>query len=110
MTSRRAWYPNSRFASWTSCASRARPSRSRFSNHLAPMWRCRQTPATVLAAYAAALGAYRERRFEAAAGIFESLRQHSDDLLYNVYLDRIRNFRQSPPPDDWDGVFEHQNK
>jgi adenylate cyclase len=63
-----------------------------------------------MAAYAAALSAYRGRRFAAAAGIFESLRHHSDDLLYNVYLDRIRNFRQSPPPDDWDGVFEHQNK
>jgi len=63
-----------------------------------------------LAAYAAALAAYRKRQWDAAETGFETLRQHSDDLLYNVYLDRIRSFRQSPPPASWDGVFAHLNK
>jgi adenylate cyclase len=63
-----------------------------------------------LAAYTAALALYRDQQWEAASDAFMTLRQHSDDLLYNVYLDRIRNFRQSPPPASWDGVFAHLNK
>lgn len=63
-----------------------------------------------LADYATALAAYRNRQWEDATSIFTTLRQHSDDLLYNMYLDRIANFRQSPPPASWDGVFEHLNK
>jgi adenylate cyclase len=63
-----------------------------------------------LAAYATAVAAYRNQEWEHAESAFTSLRQHSDDLLYNVYLDRIHNFRQSPPPAGWDGVFAHLNK
>jgi adenylate cyclase len=63
-----------------------------------------------LAAYTAALALYRDQQWDAASDAFMTLRQHSDDLLYNVYLDRIRNFRQSPPPASWDGVFAHLNK
>ncbi|MDA0706255.1 MAG: adenylate/guanylate cyclase domain-containing protein [Proteobacteria bacterium] len=65
-----------------------------------------------LADYATALAAYRNRQWDDAASIFTTLRQHSGDLiyLYNVYLDRIANFRQSPPPASWDGVFAHLNK
>ncbi|MGI9271097.1 MAG: CHASE2 domain-containing protein [Woeseiaceae bacterium] len=66
--------------------------------------------AEMLAIYAAALSAYRAQRWDDARHSFETLRQHSDDLLYNVYLDRINDFRQSPPPEDWDGVFEHLSK
>jgi len=66
--------------------------------------------AAMLAAYGAALAAYRAKQWDAATSAFETLRQQSDDLIYNVYLERISNFRQSPPPDDWDGVFEHLSK
>lgn len=66
--------------------------------------------AGMLLTYGAALGAYRNQQWDQAASSFETLRQQSDDLLYNVYLDRINAFRQSPPPDDWDGVFEHLSK
>ncbi len=69
----------------------------------------RQT-AEMLDTYADALAAYRDKRWDAAATAFENLRQHSDDLLYNVYLDRIERFRQRPPPEDWDGIFEHLSK
>ncbi len=69
----------------------------------------RQT-AEMLDTYADALAAYRDKRWDAAAMAFENLRQHSDDLLYNVYLDRIERFRQRPPPEDWDGIFEHLSK
>ena len=49
-------------------------------------------------------------KWDTAATAFENLRQHSDDLLYNLYLDRIKRFMQSPPRADWDGVFEHLSK
>ena len=60
--------------------------------------------------YAAALAAYRRKDWDSAAVAFEKLRQHTDQLLYNVYLDRIERFRREPPPGDWDGVFAHLTK
>jgi adenylate cyclase len=30
--------------------------------------------------------------------------------LYRLYLERIRLFREAPPPGDWDGVFTHESK
>ena len=63
-----------------------------------------------LAAYAAALATYRAANWELAASAFEALTHQTDDLLYNVYLERIENFRRSPPPQGWDGVFDHLSK
>ena len=63
-----------------------------------------------LADYAAALAAYRAANWDLAERIFAKLKEQSDALLYNVYLDRIKRFRQDPPPEDWDGVFEHTTK
>jgi adenylate cyclase len=63
-----------------------------------------------LAAYMAALADYRAAKWELAATAFEALKHQTDDLLYNVYLDRIDNFRRSPPPQGWDGVFDHLSK
>ena len=63
-----------------------------------------------LAAYAAALTAYRAANWVLAASSFEALKHQADDLLYNVYLDRIENFSTSPPPQGWDGVFDHLSK
>jgi len=63
-----------------------------------------------LAAYMAALADYRAAKWQLAATAFETLKHQADDLLYNVYLDRIDNFRRSPPPQGWDGVFDHLSK
>ncbi len=63
-----------------------------------------------LAGYTSALAAYRARQWDAASSAFETLKQQSDDVLYNMYLDRIDNFRRSPPPASWDGVFDHLSK
>ena len=60
--------------------------------------------------YASALHAYRERRFEVAGQRFTELRERRDEPLYTIYLDRIGAFRREPPPDDWDGVFDHLSK
>ena len=60
--------------------------------------------------YNAALAAYRRKRWDTAENSFQMLKQRTDSLLYNVYLDRIERFRQEPPAEDWDGVFEHLSK
>ncbi len=77
---------------------------------LGPKTEVSQQHADRLTAYAKALAAYRGKQWDVATTAFETLRQQSDELLYNVYLDRINGFRQSPPPADWDGVFEHLSK
>ena len=60
--------------------------------------------------YAVALAAYRAADWRLAEREFERLKEHDHALLYNVYLDRLKRFRQDPPPADWDGVFEHTTK
>ncbi|MFQ5982773.1 MAG: CHASE2 domain-containing protein [Woeseiaceae bacterium] len=57
-----------------------------------------------------ALQAYRRQDWDAAERSLRKLKDSEDQLLYNVYLDRIGQFRQEPPPGDWDGVFEHLTK
>ena len=66
--------------------------------------------AATLEMYTAALAAYRQQNWDVASDSFQTLRERNDELLYNVYLDRIERFRGEPPPDDWDGVFEHLSK
>jgi len=63
-----------------------------------------------LEVYAQALSAYRQQQWDSAFDSFQTLRERNDVLLYNIYLDRIERFRGEPPPDDWDGVFEHLSK
>ena len=66
--------------------------------------------AALLDRYARALAAYRAAEWDSAEHDFMLLKEDDDALLYNVYLDRIKRFRQNPPPEDWDGVFEHTTK
>ena len=65
---------------------------------------------TALATYQSALEAYRRRDWSAARQLFEKLTERRDELLYNIYLDRIKRFSQEPPSADWDGVFDHLSK
>ena len=32
------------------------------------------------------------------------------DTLNQLYIDRIREYRKNPPPEDWDGVFVATSK
>jgi adenylate cyclase len=61
-------------------------------------------------AYASALAAYRSQDFDVAERQFQKLKERTDALLYNIYLDRIERFRHEPPPSGWDGVFDHLSK
>lgn len=63
------------------------------------------------------LKAYRARKWTAASKALTALRKLKlgplgIDLssLLDLYAERIREFRKSPPPKDWDGVFTLQTK
>ncbi|UCD82409.1 MAG: adenylate/guanylate cyclase domain-containing protein [Desulfobacterales bacterium] len=51
-----------------------------------------------------AVGAYQTRKFEQAYDIIEALYRENPLRLYAVYLHRIKQFRDSPPPPDWNGI------
>lgn len=55
------------------------------------------------AAFERGLAAYRARDWDAAEAAFRGL---PADPAAGVYLARLAAFRQAPPPDGWDGVFE----
>ncbi len=57
-------------------------------------------------AFEAALARYRARDWDGAEQAFNAcLEQSPDDGPSRVFLERIRAFRENPPPGDWDGVW-----
>lgn len=59
----------------------------------------------ILTNHETALAAFRRGDWNKAIQLFEKLAEPTGELLYNVYLERIQEFRRTPPPPDWDGVF-----
>ena len=54
---------------------------------------------------------YRSRNFKDAKIIFkELLALNVEDLACQVYIDRCKNFIETPPPEDWDGVYTRITK
>ncbi|KAA3624269.1 MAG: adenylate/guanylate cyclase domain-containing protein [Proteobacteria bacterium] len=54
---------------------------------------------------------YLDRNWDEAARRFEALRSQEPGVaLYDIYLARIESFKQTPPPPEWDGVFEFRTK
>jgi adenylate cyclase len=55
------------------------------------------------------LACYRSRDWEGALAAIERGRRtdevHSLELLFNLYEARIRNFKEEPPPADWNGAY-----
>jgi adenylate cyclase len=65
----------------------------------------------VLAEYHAAIELYRQRDFRRALVQFSRLaEQHPGCRPYQLYLERVQHYLATPPPPDWDGVFEHRTK
>ena len=60
----------------------------------------------VLKYYNLGLTAYKQRKWDEAIKSFQmALNIDPDDGPSGVYLERSQQYRESPPPDDWDGVF-----
>jgi adenylate cyclase len=59
----------------------------------------------------AALALYRERKWSEARQSFASiLQQLPDDKPCKIYMERCDYFAETPPPEDWDGVFNRSEK
>ncbi|GFK95403.1 Adenylate cyclase 1 [Fundidesulfovibrio magnetotacticus] len=70
----------------------------------------RQADPAELADWHEALAAYRAGRFDEAKARFEALTGTTPAGLRDLYIDRCRALRDNPPPQGWDGVFEHTSK
>jgi len=57
--------------------------------------------------FAEALAAYRRRDFTAAQALFAAL---AEDETAHVMAKRCADLAATPPPDDWDGVYEQRSK
>lgn len=54
---------------------------------------------------------YRSQSWQPALKALRLLRQHQGDChLFDLYEDRIQIFQETPPGEDWDGVFVHTAK
>ncbi|HTO21041.1 MAG TPA: adenylate/guanylate cyclase domain-containing protein [Spirochaetia bacterium] len=56
------------------------------------------------------LDLFRKRKWDAADKGFRSLVDDLNDDASVVFLDRIREFRENPPPKNWDGVYHRTSK
>jgi adenylate cyclase len=64
-----------------------------------------------LARWEAAVAAYRARDFAAARATFEALgAERPDDEPCRIYAGRCGAFLATPPPPDWNGVYELHDK
>lgn len=61
--------------------------------------------------FATALSLYRSRQWEGAEKIFSAiLVEYPNDTPSKIFLNRCEHFRNTPPPDGWDGVFSRLDK
>ncbi len=59
----------------------------------------------------AALAMYRDRKWRKAHVHFlEISRRLPEDMPTKIYIERCEYFIENPPPDDWDGVFNRDEK
>ena len=57
-----------------------------------------------------ALALYKARDFASAQDIFLELQVLNPSPVYDLYLQRINAFRETPPAEDWGGVYEAVSK
>jgi class 3 adenylate cyclase len=66
---------------------------------------------TLVNLFNAALDLFENREWQAAEAGFQKTLEHSPgDSPSKVYLDRCARYRLSPPPEQWDGVFDWKAK
>jgi tetratricopeptide (TPR) repeat protein len=65
----------------------------------------------LLVFYKKGLEFYMKKEFDKASDYFSKcLEIDPDDGPSKVYLDRCKEYIVTPPPQDWDGVFEMKSK
>ncbi|MFC1490768.1 CHASE2 domain-containing protein [Candidatus Latescibacterota bacterium] len=65
----------------------------------------------VIDLYYEGLAAYKERRWDDGIKFFgEASSLDPDEAPSAVYLERCKEFKADPPPDDWDGIFTMRTK
>ncbi len=65
----------------------------------------------VVELYNNGLGLYKNRQFASAMELFNSALQIDDkDGPSRLYVDRCKHFMETPPPENWDGVFTMTTK
>ena len=65
----------------------------------------------VLNFYNTGLDAYKQRKWDEAITAFqEALKIRPEDGPSALYLERSIAFKETPPPDDWDGVYTMTEK
>ncbi|MFH1007151.1 MAG: adenylate/guanylate cyclase domain-containing protein [Candidatus Latescibacterota bacterium] len=70
-----------------------------------------ETMAEAIRLYREALALYKARRWDEAMAAFgEVLLLSPEDGPSKTYLGRCRQFKVTPPPEDWDGVYKVQTK
>ena len=66
---------------------------------------------TELSVFHEALSLYFKQDWQQAKLAFQKLLHDYSKLpIYEIYLKRVLEFMQSPPSDDWDGVYQHTSK
>lgn len=60
--------------------------------------------------YHEALTYYYNREWENAESIFLALQKAAPQKIYEIYLQRISDYKQHPVSQDWDGVYVHTTK
>ena len=61
--------------------------------------------------YNLGLNAYKQRKWDESIAAFEkALEIVPNDGPSTLYLVRSRDYKETPPPDDWDGVFTMTTK
>ena len=56
------------------------------------------------------LDLYFDRNFAEATSLLRKLHEDHPHPLYELYLDRFGTYRETPPPDEWDGAFIFTHK
>jgi adenylate cyclase len=66
---------------------------------------------TVIAAYEGGLDLYQHRDWDGALQQFgTALELAPDDRPSRIFIDRCRYYRESPPPENWNGVWIMEEK
>ncbi|KTD74542.1 CHASE2 domain-containing protein [Legionella tucsonensis] len=66
---------------------------------------------TQLEEYHKALEEYYAQNWSSAGKKFAMLKTKFPNVyLYQMYLERVKTFKETPPPENWDGIYMHQHK